>query len=47
MFRTGTSESIIENRQAARRIYVSNLVSLMKKIEENKIPKDLKIFDVF
>ena len=46
LYRTGSSESFLENRAVARRIYVSHLMPLMKKIEANKIPKDLKMFDV-
>lgn len=46
LFRTGASESISENREVARRIYVLHLTPLLKKIEANKIPKNLELFDV-
>lgn len=46
LFRKGSSESMSENREVAKYIYKYYLKPLQKKIETNKIPKTLNMFDV-
>lgn len=46
LFRKGSSESMSENREVAKDIYKYYLKPLQKKIETNKIPKTLNMFDV-
>lgn len=46
LFRKGSSESMSENREVAKDIYIYHLKPLQKKIETNKIPKTLNMFDV-
>ena len=46
LFTEGSSESMSENREVAKDIYKYYLKPLQKKIETNKIPKTLNMFDV-
>lgn len=46
MYSTSSSESVIDNRKVARSIYIQDLMSLQKKIESNKVPNQLIIFDL-
>ena len=46
LFREGSSESMSENREVAKDIYKYYLKPLQKKIETNKIPKTLNMFDI-
>ena len=43
---TGGSESIIDNREIARRLYLNSVFPMYKKIEEKNYPKQFSVFGI-